>query len=125
MKCLTTVFLVFFFGTMFSQEFSAIIFDFDIGTIETLNYKGDVIDQINTSASSKMDYFEMLHDTITGNYFCYDPNSATLELYQINLTSGKLLPCLTLDGVRYSKNPKVFNGWLYFIDLDESRSNKL
>lgn len=109
----------------FPYKDGIIIFDFDIGTIETLDYNADLINQIHISESSKMDRFEMLHDTITDNYFCYDPSSATLELYQIDLTTGELLPCLTLDGVRYPKKPKVFNGWLYFIDLNDASFNKL
>lgn len=48
---------------------SVIIFDFDNMIIKKLDYNGDKFNQINIQENSKMDYLEMLQDTVTDNYF--------------------------------------------------------
>jgi len=104
---------------------SILIIDFDNLHIKLLGKNGETYKQtaINNPFTKKK--FTVLLDPITDNYFCYDPNDAIIEMYQIDLNSGELSPCLTLDGVAYPKKLKVFNGWLYFIDLNNASFNKL
>ena len=109
----------------FPHNDSILIFDLDNYLIKSIGESGEIFSQIPIDNQVQLKYFKILRDPITNNFFCYDPRNATLELYEINLKKGTLTPCLTLDGVRFPRKIKVFNGWMYFIELNDASFNKL
>lgn len=56
-----------------------------------------------------------LQDEGTQNYYFYNENEATLRIYKIDLNNNESQQVIELNEERFPKNPKIMNGWLFYL----------
>lgn len=80
---------------------------------------------MHTNLNLKLEKFEVLFDEVNEEIYCYDKTAPTVELYKINSDNGILERSILLEEVRFPKQISIFNGWLYFVKINDAKFNKL
>lgn len=101
------------------------VFDFENTKIVTVNTEGELVKEVIIKSDLELTKFKVKKDAITNEYYCYRPNKPTLELYKIDTDNGKLSSSLIMDELNFPKKIQIFNGWMYFIKINDASFNKL
>lgn len=101
------------------------IFDFENQIIQKIKLDDTSKEEIKINSTLNLKRFKVIKDDVTNEYYCYNKKNPTINLYKIDPENGEVNSALEMNEVTFPKNLKVFNGWLYFIKINDALFNKL
>ena len=93
-----------------------VVVDFEVDSILVYNNKGGLMQ--SKSFSVGMDIKDVWQDDSDGSVYLYTRENGNHKIFSLDILTGKTVYLMSLKDLPFTKSEKVYNGWLYYRQMD-------
>lgn len=109
----------------FASHDQLFLFDLQTDTVTIMNQEGQITSTNHIKIGKTKASTTLIFDKIYTKFYYYDANKSFVSVYELNPQTGSSKKVISLTEVKYIKNLKINNGWLYFVKKDKFGHQKL
>lgn len=100
----------------FQMNEYVVVVDFEVDSISVFNNKGEL--EQSKSFSVGMDIIDVWQDDSNGGVYLYTRENGNHKVFSLDFLTGETVYLMSLRDLPFTKTEKVYDGWLYFRQIE-------